>query len=160
MKLIKRIILTLIVLALLVVVGVVAGGYGKYKQAVSQLSVQDAAKKIRASKNYTEIEDISPTFVDAMVCVEDKRFYEHMGVDFYGIARAFKVNIKNKSINQGGSSITQQLAKNIYFSNDNSVTRKVAESIVATEIEAEFKKEEILELYFNTIYYGSGYYRI
>ncbi len=160
MKLIKRLILTVFVLVLIVLVGLVAGGYGKYKQAVSQLSVEDAARKIKASNNYTELDDISPVFVDAMVSVEDKRFYEHIGVDVRGIVRAFKLNFESKSITQGGSSITQQLAKNMYFMNDNSLTRKVAECMVALELEKEFSKKEILELYFNTIYYGSGYYRI
>lgn len=160
MKFVKRLIITVLVLILMIIVGVIASGYGKYRQAVSQLPVEDAAKKIRASNNFTPIEEISPVFVDAMISVEDKRFYEHSGVDVLGVVRAFKVNFKNKSFTQGGSSITQQLAKNMYFMNDNSFTRKIAESIVAVELEATFTKEEILELYFNTIYYGSGYYRI
>ncbi len=160
MKKIKKLLLFIFILILLVLVGLIAGGYGKYKQAVSQLSVEDAAKKIRTYSSYTELTDINPTFKDAMVCVEDKRFYDHRGIDFVGIARAFKTNIEKKTLSQGGSTITQQLAKNIYFMNDDTITRKVAESFVALELESKFTKNEILELYFNNIYYGSGYYRI
>lgn len=160
MKLIKRTISTVLTLALLIGVGLVAAGYGKYKQAVSQLSIEDAVKKIQTYSSYTELADINPTFKDAMVCVEDRRFYEHKGVDVKGIIRAFKSNFEKKTFAEGGSTITQQLAKNIYFINDDSLTRKVAESFVAFKLETKFSKDEILELYFNNIYYGSGYYRI
>ena len=160
MKLIKRMFLFVFVTALLIVVGIMAGGYGKYKQAVSQLSVEDAAKKIMVSKSYTELEEVSPTFTDAIVSVEDKRFYEHEGVDLISLARAVKLNLKKGEASQGGSGITQQLAKNMYFMNDRSLTRKVAEVLVARDLEKKFSKDEILELYINTIYYGSGYYRI
>lgn len=160
MKLIKRII-TFIVLAVLIVSAVIfAGGWGKYKQAISQMPLEDAVKKIRNNESFTDISGISPTFVDAMVAVEDRRFYKHKGVDIIGIARALKKNIDEKQLAEGGSCITQQLAKNLYFMNDNTLTRKIAEICMAINIEKNYSKEEILELYFNVIYYGSGYYNI
>ena len=95
-----------------------------------------------------------------MVAVEDRRFYQHKGVDFIGVCRAMVNNIQKKSFVEGGSCITQQLAKNIYFMNDDTLTRKIAEIFTAAELEKTFSKKEILELYFNVIYYGSGYYNI
>lgn len=139
---------------------IISSGYGKYKEALSLLPLSEAALKIRNDASYTNIEDISETFVNAVVSVEDRRFYKHKGVDILGIMRAVTTNLKNRELSEGGSCITQQLAKNIYFMNDNTLSRKVAEVMVAVKIEKEFSKEEILELYFNVIYYGSGYYNI
>lgn len=160
MKFIKKIFFYIFLIIFIAAAVLLAGGWGKYKQAVGQLSLQAAAANIKNQENFTSYSDISPTFVNAMVAVEDRRFYQHKGVDIVGISRAVKKNIETRSLSEGGSCITQQLAKNIYFLNDNSITRKIAEIFVAVEIEKEFSKEEILELYFNIIYYGSGYYNI
>ena len=160
MRFIKKLFFTVIVL-IIIAVGLVGGaGYKKYKKATEALPIDLAARQIAFSENYTELENISQTFVDAMISVEDRRFYKHRGIDPIGIVRAIKINFDEKEAVQGGSSITQQLAKNMYFMEDNTFTRKIAESITAIEIEKRFTKEEILELYFNTIYYGSGYYSI
>ena len=139
---------------------IVGAGYLKYKNAIKDKPLKETATEIMLSENYTKLEDISPTFVDAMVSVEDKRFFNHKGIDFMGVMRALKVNIESKEAKQGGSSITQQLAKNMYFISDNTLTRKIAEIFLTIEIEKTFSKQQILELYFNTIYYGSGYYNI
>ncbi len=160
MRFIKKLFFTVIVLILIAIGLFVGAGYSKYKKVTESLPIDLAARQIAFSENYTEIENISQTFVDAMVSVEDRRFYKHKGIDPIGVVRAIKINIDQKEAVQGGSSITQQLAKNMYFMDDDSITRKIAESIVAIELEKRFTKEEILELYFNTIYYGSGYYCI
>lgn len=160
MRLIKRF-FTFILLVVFTITGlIVASGWGKYKQALTELPLETAVDNIRKQDNFTEFSDISLTFVNAMVAVEDKRFYKHKGVDVIGIARAFKNNISKKELSEGGSCITQQLAKNLYFINDNTLTRKVAEIFMALNIERNYSKKEILELYFNVIYYGSGYYNI
>ncbi len=139
---------------------VIGIGWVKYEAVTKELSVDDAIVQIKAKENYTNIDNISLTFINAMVAVEDRRFYKHNGVDIIGIARAFAKNVKDKTLSEGGSCITQQLAKNIYFINDNTFSRKIAEIFISIELEKKLSKKEILELYFNVIYYGSGYYNI
>lgn len=148
------------IILIIVLAVIVSGGYGKYKQALGLLPIEEAIEDIRNQESFTPIEEISPTFVNAMVAVEDRRFYKHKGVDIIALIRAVKTNIEKKSLSQGGSSISQQLAKNIYFMQDRSLSRKIAELLITVKIEKELSKEEILELYFNVIYYGSGYYNI
>ncbi len=160
MRFIKKLLFYIFLIIFVAALIVIAGGWGKYKQATSQLSIDDAVKNIKKEESFTSIDDISLTFVNAMVAVEDRRFYQHKGIDIIGLGRAIKKNIKEKSLVEGGSCITQQLAKNIYFMNDNTLSRKAAEIFAAVEIEKKFSKKEILELYFNVIYYGSGYYNI
>lgn len=160
MRFLKKLLSYIILIIIVASAVVIAGGWGKYKQAVSQLPLKTAAENIKSDESFTPIDEISLTFVNAMVAVEDRRFYQHKGVDFIGVARAMVNNIEKKSFVQGGSCITQQLAKNIYFMNDDSLSRKIAEVFVAVELEKTFSKKEILELYFNVIYYGSGYYNI
>lgn len=160
MRFIKKLLWYIFLIIVIVSAVMIAGGWGKYKQAVGQLPLEDAAKNIKSEESFTPLDEISLTFVNAMVAVEDRRFYQHKGVDFIGVCRAIKNNIQKKSFVEGGSCITQQLAKNIYFMNDNSLSRKIAEVFAAIELEKTFSKKEILELYFNVIYYGSGYYNI
>lgn len=158
MKIIKRFVKLCIIFILLFCILMVYMGKQKYEKAVNETPIPEAAENIRGKENFTPIESISPMLVSAIVSVEDKRFYIHNGYDVLGICRAFYNNIKYRSFNEGGSGITQQLAKNMYFLNDNSLSRKIAEIFVAKDIEELFDKEEILELYLNVIYFGSGYY--
>ena len=109
MKLIKKVIRYILLAVLLITVTVIAGGWGKYKQAVAQKSIDLVVSEIRSSENFTKYSEISKTFIKAMVAVEDRRFYKHKGVDIKGIGRAIKFNIESKQIVQGGSCITQQL---------------------------------------------------
>ena len=139
---------------------VVGIGWVKYEAVTKELSLEDVIEQIKSKENYTNIDNISLTFINAMVAVEDRRFYKHNGVDVIGIARAFAKNVKDKTLSEGGSCITQQLAKNMYFINDNTFSRKIAEIFVSIELEKRLSKKEILELYFNVIYYGRGYYNI
>lgn len=98
-----------------------------------------------------------PKYVqDAMVAVEDSRFYSHNGIDFKAIGRAVYRDIITRSAAEGGSTLTQQLAKNVYLTHDKTLKRKVSEIALAAQIERNFSKEEILELYFNHIYFGNG----
>jgi len=156
----KRLFLFLFVIIILVLSVVVGAGWAKYDKVTSEFSVDEAIEKIRTQENFTDIDDMSLTFVNAMVSIEDRRFYKHDGYDIIGIIRAVTTNIKDKELSEGGSSITQQLAKNIYFMNDNTLSRKIAEIFIAVDLEKKLSKKDILELYFNVIYYGSGYYNI
>ena len=105
-------------------------------------------------------EEIPPIMRDAMVAVEDRRFRSHPGVDPIGIVRALMIRAQVGRWRQGGSTITQQLARNIFLTNDRSFARKVREAILALALEWRFSKDQILELYLNRVYFGGGAYGI
>jgi penicillin-binding protein 1A len=96
----------------------------------------------------------------AFVAIEDRRFYQHFGVDPLGIARAFVANVLHRGVAQGGSTITQQLAKNLFLTQERTITRKMQEVLLALWLERKFSKTQILELYLNRVYFGSGAYGI
>ena len=119
------------------------------------------AKLHREENRYVvPLEKISPILQKAVVAIEDERFYHHRGIDFQGIARAAVTNITKKRIEEGGSTITQQLARNLFLTRKKSVTRKIAEIVLALQIERRYTKSEILELYLNQIYWGHNAYGI
>ena len=99
-------------------------------------------------------------FLDAVISIEDNRFYNHSAIDVKSIFRAVLVNIKDQEFSEGGSTITQQVAKNVFYNQKKELTRKVAEAFTAFDIEEQFSKRDILEIYVNINYYGSGYYGI
>jgi penicillin-binding protein 1A len=102
-----------------------------------------------------------PAYVPrAFVAIEDRRFYEHFGVDPFGIGRAAFANILHRGVAQGGSTITQQLAKNLFLTQERTITRKLQEAILALWLERNFSKTQILEMYLNRVYFGSGAYGI
>ena len=105
-------------------------------------------------------DEIPPTMRTAMIAVEDRRFRSHLGVDPIGMARSVKVRLESGRWRQGGSTITQQLARNIFLTNSRTFGRKVKEGILALAIERKFSKDQILELYLNRVYFGGGAYGI
>lgn len=110
---------------------------------------------------YKKYDEIPAYFVEAMVSVEDRRFYEHNGVDYEGIARAAYILFRNDGqITQGASTITQQLARGVFLTNEISYERKLKEMFIAWELEKKYTKQEILEYYLNTIFFSNGYYGI
>ncbi len=109
---------------------------------------------------WVRYEDIPPQMRAAMIAIEDKRFRSHLGVDPIGVARSVKVRIESGRWRQGGSTITQQLARNIFLTNSRTFGRKVKEGILALAIERKFTKDQILELYLNRVYFGGGAYGI
>ena len=129
-----------------------------YKKALSEESVKEMAARIEEQPNYTTIDELPQTYIDAVLSVEDKRFYDHFGVDPIAVGRAFFNDIKAGAYVEGGSTITQQLAKNQYFTQDKKIVRKVAEMFMAFKIESELDKDTIFELYVNSIFFGNGYY--
>ena len=158
MKLINKILLLLII-AIIIVAGVLTyNGHKMYKEVLEKTSVADKVAEIKSKEKYTELKDMPEFYKNAVIAVEDRRFYEHGPIDPITIARAVCVNIKSFELQEGGSTITQQLAKNIYFTQEKSVLRKVAEMFMAYEIEKNCDKDTILELYLNTSYFGDGYY--
>ena len=95
----------------------------------------------------------------AFIAIEDNRFYEHGGIDFRGTARALWTNLRGGEV-QGGSTITQQLAKNAFLSQERTITRKIKEAFIAKQLEERYTKDEILDMYLNRIYFGQGTYGI
>ena len=131
-------------------------GYEMHSRAVTRLPVEQMAAEMRSREDFTYYSDIPQIYNDAVISAEDRRFYLHHGVDIISIARAFAVNIKEKRLAEGGSTITQQLAKNVYYTQEKNFVRKAAEVFTAAELEKKLSKDEILELYYNSIYYGDG----
>ena len=157
MKVIKRIIIFVILIVLFTGAILTYQGYTMYKEALDEISVKDKVAELQAQENYTKFEDLPEFYLDAVVAVEDRRFYDHGALDYIGIARAIWTNIKSFELREGGSSITQQVAKNVYFTQEKTALRKIAEVFMAFEIERNCDKNTILEMYVNTSYFGSGY---
>lgn len=135
------------------------------KDYTTGLITQILSKDGEVIKEYFEqkripikLSQIPEVLIEATLAVEDQDFYSHWGVDLMGILRAAYVNIRSRRIVQGGSTITQQLARNLFLNPEKTLMRKIKEAILALEIESTYSKSEILELYFNQIYYGSGAY--
>ena len=126
--------------------------YDKNNNVVDTLSVE--------AREVVKLEDVSPFVKDAFLAIEDKQFYSHHGLNFKGIARAVITTFLKGRATQGGSSITQQLAKNAFLTPEKTFSRKVKEAILTYQIERTYTKDEILERYLNEIYYGSGSYGI
>ena len=161
MRLIKKFIFFIILIVIIATLGFGVYGYNYYKQTIEKVPLESKITEIRNDYTYIKKEDLPKMYLDAVVAIEDRRFYDHGPVDPIGILRALFVNIKNKELREGGSTITQQVAKNIYFiEGSGTIKRKVAEIFTSIQLEEEYKKEEILEIYVNTIYFGNGYYGI
>ena len=164
MKLIRNCLKWLLVLILLAAVGVCAvfgtEGYRMYKAAVLEVPIDEKVQNIESRDGYLKYEDLPQIYIDAVISVEDRRFWDHGGVDPFAVGRAILNDIRTLSAAEGGSTITQQLAKNLYFTQEQSLRRKLAEIFVARDLERHFSKDQILEAYINCIYYGDGYYSI
>ena len=152
-------------LGLLIIISLALGvltfmGYNEYRSALAAQDLQEKIDEIQNQPNYTSIDDISPVYLDAVIAVEDHDFYHHKGVDIESIGRAVLTNLKEGALIEGGSTITQQLAKNLYFSQEKDFVRKIAELFMTFKMEKTYSKDEILEFYVNSIYFGDGYYGI
>ena len=163
MKLFKRLLALMLIVA--VVVGVLAfpyikGGWQMYKRAVQQMPIEQKVEEIRSQDGYTSFEEISPVFIETLLESEDRRFYKHFAVDPVSLVRAVAANVFHKDIVQGGSTITQQLAKNMYFTFEKQLERKVAEVFVAVQLERMYTKDEILSLYCSVAYFGQNCYGV
>lgn len=135
-------------------------GYLQYKTAITEKPIETAVTEVENNESYVAYENISPYYLKAVVAVEDKRFYQHGAMDPIGFVRALLIDIKKWDFSEGGSTITQQVAKNLYFSNEKRVTRKIAEAFVAHDLEKKYSKDEILAMYSNIIYFGQGCYGV
>lgn len=151
-----------VLLCIFVVVCVFFGvkGYQMYKEAVAEKPISERVEEIHGMEGFTPYSELPQFYIDATISVEDHRFEEHFGIDLIAIGRAALMDIKERSFVQGGSTITQQLAKNMLFTQEKKLERKAAEVFAALELESGYTKEEIFELYVNTSYFGNGYYGV
>ena len=160
MKVIKNIIFVAIVFLISIGLLVVGNGYDMYKDAISKIPLTEKVETIKEKENYTKIEEVPEIYIKAVISVEDHRFYKHNGIDIIAIGRATINDIKAMSFVEGGSTITQQVAKNIIFNQDKTLIRKIGEIFGAYDLEKNYSKDEILALYVNSNYFGDGYYGI
>ena len=161
MKFIKRLLLLILVIVIIVGSVVFFNGYKLYKTTLDSLSLSNKISEIKNEDSYVSINEVPKDYINAIIAVEDHRFREHGAIDVIALLRATISNIQAKEFNEGGSTITQQVAKNLYFiSEDDVVSRKIAEALVAFDLEKDYSKDDILEFYMNTIYFGEGYYGI
>lgn len=161
MKTIRKFIVLIIILILFVALFLTGYGYIYYKQTTSKVPLETKINDIRSEFTFAKEEQLPEYYINAVIAVEDRRYYSHGPVDYIGIMRAIVSNIRQQSFEEGGSTITQQVAKNLYYINhENPIKRKVAECFTAIELEKKYSKDEVLELYVNIIYFGSGYYGI
>ncbi len=160
MKKILKVIFLLILVLLSISLLFIGNGYNMYKEALNNTPIQEKVVDIKSKQNYTEFSELPQMYINAVISVEDKRFYKHNGIDIIAIGRAALNDLKAMSYVEGGSTITQQLAKNMYFTQEKKIERKIAEVFMAWKIESKYSKEEIFELYVNSIYFGDGYYTV
>lgn len=154
---IRNILIFILLVGIFISAVTIKSGYDMYKEAIAKTSIEDKVNQIKAKKDYTALDDIPSDFKNAIIAIEDHRFYDHGPVDLVSIGRAVITDIKNMSLAEGGSTLTQQLAKNMYFSQEKKFSRKIAEVFAAYKLEEICDKDEILELYLNIVYYGDGY---
>ncbi len=160
MKLIKRLIILTLIVGAFWAGGTVYKAMDLYHEAIEETPISEKVAEIKSIEHYTAYSQLPETYVNAVIAVEDRRFEYHAGFDLISTGRAIVANIRGGELTQGGSTITQQLARNMYFEQDKEFSRKIAEMLIAIEIEKEYDKDEIFELYANVIYFGSGYYNI
>lgn len=166
--LIIAIIISFLFLAFAITVSII---YNKYDLDINKLTNLNNGVKVYSStgmdntlyntnRSIVEIESLPEYVKDAFIDIEDKRFYSHNGYDLKRIIKAGMVNLMNQSKSQGASTISQQLIKNALLSNEKTYSRKIQEIVLSIKMEKEFSKDEILEMYLNTIYFGSNAYGI
>ncbi len=127
-----------------------------FQKAFEAFNMEDTIDPIRESPDYIKLEDIPVDMRHAIIAIEDHDFYQHGPIAIDGIVRAIMVNISEGNVVQGGSTITQQLVKNIFLTNEQSLERKLEEACFSLIIEHYYSKDDILELYLNTTYFGAG----
>ncbi len=135
-------------------------GYVYYSNTLKESSLTEKVEAITSKEHFTSFEELPEVYINAVIAVEDHRYYDHGPVDFIGITRALYTNIRDKEFDEGGSTITQQVAKNVIFNQDKTLIRKLGEVFGAFDLEKNYTKQEIFALYVNSSYFGDGYYSI
>ena len=160
----KKLLFKMIIILLVIITGFCGYygylGYQIYQDKIQEQSLSERVNQLKSKEDYVTLDQISPIYKEAVLESEDRRFYKHGPVDYYGLARAMLTNLTTFSFKEGGSTITQQLSKNLYLSFEKNLSRKFAEVFIARDLEKMYSKDEILEMYLNITYLGEGNYGI
>lgn len=160
----KKLLFKMIIILLVIITGFCGYygylGYQIYQDKIQEQSLSERVNQLKSKEDYVTLDQISPIYKEAVLESEDRRFYQHGPVDYYGLARAMLTNITTFSFKEGGSTITQQLSKNLCLSFEKNLSRKFAEVFIARDLEKMYSKDEILEMYLNITYLGEGNYGI
>ena len=151
----KKLIMILIAMILVMILLIAGYGYIIYRKTIQDKPIAEIVENLREDPDYIKLDKLPKHYIDAVIDVEDHRFKDHGAIDPWAIIRAFFSNLKSKKIAEGGSTITQQTVKQLYF-----INRKLGEIFLANQFEKLYSKDEILEMYINSIYFGNGYYGI
>lgn len=156
LRFIGRVFAAAVALLLIAALAITWRGYALYREALDETPIEQTVEGLRKSEGYVPIGELPQTYLKGVVAIEDHRFYDHGGIDLIAICRAAWHDLTTLSFEQGGSTITQQVAKNVFLSQEKDLSRKVAEVFLAFDLESLYEKDEILELYVNTSYFGDG----
>ena len=160
----KKLLFKMIIILLVIITGFCGYsgylGYQIYQDKIQEQSLSERVNQLKSKEDYVTLDQISPIYKEAVLESEDRRFYQHGPVDYYGLARAMLTNLTTFSFKEGGSTITQQLSKNLCLSFEKDLSRKFAEVFIARDLEKMYSKDEILEMYLNITYLGEGNYGI
>lgn len=151
-----------VIICIILGVGIFYGveGYGMYRDAIAEKPLEERVEEVRSAEDFVSYSELPEFYIKATISVEDHRFEDHCGIDLIAISRAVWKDIRVMSFVEGGSTITQQIVKNMLFTQEKRIERKAAEVFAVLEMESKYTKDEIFELYANTSYFGSGYYGI
>ena len=159
-KIILLVIFSLISAALIAAGVFALLGWNIHSEAIQQRPVRQVYADMAADEHFVTLDELPEFYVNAVTAVEDRDFWGHTGIDPSAIIRALLHDIRAGCFAEGGSTITMQCAKNLWYTQEKRLERKAAEIFTAFEIEDKLSKEQIFELYVNTIYFGSNYYGI
>ena len=160
MKFFKKLFIFLIIIILVVLSFLFLIGYAYYSKTLKEQPLISRVESYTSKENYITFNNLSKNYINAVVAVEDHRYYDHGPIDFIAIGRALYTNLRDNEFDEGGSTITQQVAKNVIFSQDKTIIRKAGEVFAAYDLEKNYSKSELLALYVNSSYFGDGYYGI
>lgn len=160
MKIIKKLLLIILILFLLAGTFTFLIGFGYYSSVLKEKPLTERVESVTSKEHFTPYDELPKDYINAVVAVEDHRYYSHGPIDLIGIGRAMYTNLRDGEFDEGGSTITQQVAKNVIFNQDKTLIRKVGEVFGAFDLEKNYSKQEILALYVNSSYFGDGYYCI
>ena len=160
MTVLKKLLIILFVLLLVSGTVILIIGYSNYSSLIREESLVSRMNDVSNMENFVPYSELPENYVNAVIAVEDHRYYEHGAIDIIGIGRALYTNLINFELQEGGSTITQQVAKNVILGQDQTFIRKISEIFAAFDLENNYSKEEILAFYVNSAYFGDGYYGI
>lgn len=157
-KRLKKIILWLMIFAVAGASFLTVLGYQTYRSSLDETSVNEKVSELRLQEHYVYFDQLPEILVNALVSIEDRRFYQRESAfDLHAFGRALWVNISTLSLSEGASTLQQQVAKNLYWDYQTTLTQKIAQMFMMNDVNAALTHDEVIEVYFNIIYFGDGY---